>query len=112
MTQVVELPLFSDPYYEYTMSLQDQSFIFTFRWMERTRDWYLDIRLDDLTPVVLNYKLVTYYPMMVDYVLSSYGLTGYFLLSDSGTFETSKLSDSVESLSNYYRLFYVYEEEE
>lgn len=112
MTISVELPLFLDPFYEYTFTLEDQVFVITYKWLSRTRDWYIDITLEDLTPVLLNYKLVPNYPMIIDYDLSEHGITGYFLLINSGEFIDDRLSNSVESLSNYYRLFYFYEEEE
>lgn len=110
--QFTELPLYSEPYYEYRIALEDEARVVTFRWQDRTSSWYLDVKQDDLTPVVLGIKLVPYYPILADYQLQELGVNGYFVLVDSGDFITDKLSASPEALAQYYRLFYVYEEED
>ena len=113
MAQVfTELPLYSDPFYEYRIALEDQARVVSFRWQDRTSSWYMDIKQDDLTPVVLSIKLVPYYPILADYQLQESGLNGYLVLVDKGDFITNKLNESTNSLPQFYRLFYIYEEEE
>lgn len=109
MTSVVtELPLFSDPYFEYTTPLEDENFVITFRWNERSMDWYLEVFKEDLTPVIKSMKLVSYYPVMADFAFKESGLSGYFTLVDSGDKVSNKLKLGPQSLSQYYRLFYTY----
>lgn len=110
--QFTELPLYSDSYYEYRIALEDEARVVTFRWQDRTSSWYLDVKQDDLTPVVLGIKLVPYYPILADYQLQELGINGYFVLVDSGDFITDKIATSPEALAQYYKLFYVYEEED
>lgn len=113
MTQIsTELPLYSDPFYEYRIALEDEARAITLRWQDRTSSWYLDVKQDDLTPIVLGIKIVPYYPILADYQLQGFGINGYFVLVDSGDFVTDKLDTSPEALAQYYRLFYIYEEED
>lgn len=113
MAQIItELPLYNDSYYEYRIALEDQARVITFRWQDRTSSWYLDINQDDLTPLILGIRIVPYYPILADYQLQDKGLNGYFVLVDSGDFITDNLSNSPEALAQYYRLFYIYEEED
>ena len=108
----VELPLFSEPYHEYRTALEDQSVLLTFRWQDRTSSWYMDIKQDDLTPIVLGIKLVPYFPILADYQLQDRGLGGYLVLIDAGDFQSNKLNNSPAAMKQFYRLFYVYEEED
>lgn len=113
MAQVItELPLYDDPYYEYRIALEDEARVMTFRWQDRTSSWYIDLKQDDLTPIVLGIKLVPYYPILADYQLQEKGINGYLVLTDSGDFLSNKLDSSPESLAQFYRLFYIYEDED
>lgn len=108
---IVQLPLHADYYFEYSIPLEDDNFILTFLWQERSSAWYLDIRKDDLTPVVLGIKLVPYYPILADYQLKDFGLNGYFALEDSGQYISDSLNTTAEALYKNYNLFYIYPEE-
>ena len=110
-TIVLEIPTYVDPYFQYTTVIEDSTKLITLRWMDRTSSWYLDIKQEDLTPVVEGVKLVPYYPVLIDYALSDSGISGYFLLVDSGSYISNKLGDNPEALNQYYKLYYVYEEE-
>lgn len=110
MSISVELPLFDSDYYEYTINFEGESRIITFMWNYRSSCWHFDIRQDDLTPIVLGVKLVPYYPMLSDYQLQDHGLNGYLYLTDSGSYVSNKLNESIENLAKHYRLFYIYEE--
>jgi hypothetical protein len=113
MTQIVtEMPLYPEPYYEYRVALEDQARVVTFRWQDRTSSWHMDIKQDDLTPIVLGIKLVPYFPILADYQLQDKGLSGYFVLVDSGDFLSNQLNSSPKALQQFYRLFYVYEDED
>lgn len=108
---IIQLPLFTDVYHEYSLPLEDDNFILTFLWQERTSSWYMDIRKDDLTPVVLGIRLVIDFPILADYKLKDFGLNGYFVLEDKGQYISNKLSTSPEALADNYQLFYLYPEE-
>jgi hypothetical protein len=110
-TQVQELPLYDDPYFEYTLNIEDENKIFTLRWADRTASWYIDIKKEDLTPIIEGVRLVSYFPLLADYALSDKNITGYIYLVDSGDYISNKLSNNPEALKQYYRMFYIYEEE-
>ncbi|PUB40056.1 hypothetical protein C8K58_11442 [Pseudomonas sp. GV047] len=110
MTQTVsiEMPLYSDTKYRYGISLEGKSYQFTFYWNERCSQWQVDLRQDDQTPLVLGYALVPQYPMMLDYTLEEYGLTGYFLLLPINSTISNKITESSNIMSEFFSLFYVY----
>lgn len=107
-TVYVEMPLYSDDKYRYSISLEGQSWQFTFYWNTRCSQWHLDLRLEDQTAVVLGYAIVPQYPMMVDYNLEDYGLTGYFVLYPVNATISSKITEGSTVMPEFFSLFYVY----
>lgn len=107
---VVKMPLYSDDFYNYTISLQNQKYNISFLWNERDSAWRMSIKHEDLTPIVVGYKLVSSYPMMADYALEDDGLTGYFLLLPKSV-EVGLLGLNSGNMFQYYDLFYIFEEE-
>lgn len=105
---VIILPTYSDVYYTYSIGLEGKKFTLSFLWNDRDNAWRMSIRKEDLTPVVLGYKLVSSYPMMADYALQDDGLSGYFALIPNSN-DNYTLNDQPSSLSQYYTLFYIYE---
>lgn len=104
----VLMPTYSDVYYTYSIGLENNKFILSFLWNDRDKGWRMSIRKEDLTPIVLGYKIVSSYPMMADYALQDDGLTGYFVLIPNSN-ENYTLDDQPSSMSQYYSLFYIYE---
>ncbi len=103
---ITKLPLFTDVFYNYTVSLESRKYILSFIWNDRDNSWRMSIKLDDQTPVVLGYKLVSSYPMMADYSLETYGLNGYFILAPKSV-EVGLLSLDPNNMYQYYDLFYI-----
>lgn len=104
-----ELPLYPDSkYYTYSCALESKQFNFTFLWNDRDSSWRMTIKEEDLTEIVRAHRLVSSYPMMADYSLESYGITGYFLLLPK-TVDLEILNEQPGNLAQYYKLFYVYE---
>lgn len=111
MQNIKELPLFSDLQHRYSIDLEQKTFTIDFKWKSRTKNWYLSIEDQNQLPVITEYKLVAAYPMMIDYALQEFGLTGYFVLLDKGDFPTNSLNKTPKALKNNYRLFYIHNEE-
>lgn len=104
----LELPLYQDIYYTYSIGLETSKYVFTFLWNDRAKSWHMDIRKEDQTPVVLGIKMVSSFPLMADYTLEDHDITGYFVLMPK-TREMGILSDNPNNMAQYYRLYYVYE---
>lgn len=109
MATVIELPLYTDLKYRYGISLQGQSYQVTFYWNERCRQWHMDLRLEDQTPILLGYALVPQYPMAVDYNLEDIGLTGYFMLLPVNATISSKITEEASIMPTFFSLFYIYD---
>jgi hypothetical protein len=113
MTSVyVELPLYSDPSYQYNAPVENQSRRFKFNWNDRTATWQMDVYNEDGTPILIGQRLVAQYPMFVDYDLSVYGLTGYFMLIQKNANQLGRDNSLITDIPERYSLFYIYEEAE
>lgn len=62
---IYTLPTFEDPFYEYAVPLEGQSYVFRFRYNQREDCWYLSIyqpvlqdTTNDLTPLQTGIKMV------------------------------------------------------
>lgn len=111
-TVLVELPLYSDLSYRYSSSLETVSLQFKFYWNTRAKQWLMDIRLEDQTPLVLGYALVPQYPMLVDLPLENVGLSGHFELLPVNVAIASQLSQESSVMPEFFKLYYVYDVED
>lgn len=71
-------PLFSRPFYSYTVDLSDQTFSLTFRYSNRAQQWFMTIEDAEENILVRNVGLVPYYPLLQQYALED--VPGDFLL--------------------------------
>lgn len=110
-TNFVEMPLFDDLTYRYSLPLQGQSWQFKFYWVQRAMQWHMDIRKEDQTPVVLGYAMVPQYPMMEDYPLEDIGLTGRFVLMPVNVAVATAITLESSVMPEFFKLFYMYETE-
>lgn len=108
---MIEMPLYSDLSYRYSMPLEGKTWQFTFNWNSRCSQWHMDIRRDDQTPILLGYALVPQYPMTVDYTFEDYGLSGYFILLPVNSTISYKLNESSDTMPEFFKLYYSYDAE-
>lgn len=107
-TNIIELPLYTDPIYRYGATIEEESKQFTFYWNARCAQWHMDIHNEDQTEVVLGIPLVAQYPMLADYPLNSHGMTGYFQLLPINASQVDTLNDSILIMPQFFELFYIY----
>ena len=111
MAQVyTELPLYSDASYQYSAAVENQSRQFRFNWNDRTKSYQMDVINEDGTSVLLGMRLVPQYPMFVDYPLSKYSMTGYFLLMPKNLNQAALKIERTSDVSERFTLFYIFEE--
>lgn len=108
MPTAIELPLYTDLKYRYGIALEGQSYQFTFYWNTRGSQWHMDIKMEDQTPILLGCALVPQYPMLIDYNLEDIGLTGYFLLLPINATISNKITESSDTMPQFFNLFYIY----
>lgn len=104
-----ELPLYEDPHYRYSINLEGQARSLTFYWNSRTSTWHLDWKNPDGTVVFLGLPLVPQHPLIADYQLDAYGITGYLLLLPNAEGRNDPIMD-LATVPQFYKLFYIYEE--
>ncbi len=96
----------TSPIYEYSVSLEGNSYIIEIVYNERTQLNYLSLYDSDRNPIVLGTGLVPGYPMMVDYALPL--LTGFFLLIQKGELQSEPYKTFPDKLNQYYSFVYSY----
>lgn len=107
-TVYVEMPLYTDEKYRYGISLEGVSWQFTFYWNGKGKQWHMDIRREDQTPLVLGQPIVAQYPMLVDYNLEESGMTGYFLLLPVNNGIVDQMTEDSSVVPEFFKLYYVY----
>lgn len=107
-TVYVELPLYNQRNYTYGVSLEGRSYVLSFYWSVKSRQWHMDLRLEDRTPILLGQALVPQYPMFVDYNLEELGMTGYFELMPVNVALSTKVSEAGDIVPEFFKLYYVY----
>lgn len=105
----VQLPLYEEEDYTYTVSLEGQAYNLRIYYNRRMQVWFLDVTRDDGIDIALGVGLTAYAPILKEY--STPGLTGFmWLQSVGGNDNQTQLHPSL--LSKYYELFYIWQEEE
>lgn len=106
MEQFVELPLYEDEDYYYTVSLEGNAYQFRLYFNMRMQQWIYDLRYVDGDPIVLGEALVPNLPILLEYATP---LTGFLWLQPIGKEQNETVINPFE-LSKYYQLFYIWEE--
>jgi hypothetical protein len=109
-TLAVELPLFAEPSYQYNAAIENQSRLFKFSWNDRTTSWHLDIKNEDGTVIVEGLKLVPSYPMLADYQLDQFGITGHLVLVQENVGQNGSANLLITDIPDRYVLYYIYEQ--
>lgn len=110
MIMVQELSLYPDPSYTYTVNLEGNSYDITINYNVTLERWFMDIRLTgEETFLLQSAKMVPFHEIGQDYLLT--GLTGYFWLVPVGE-SIEKFKEEPQRLDTWFKLFYVYEQEE
>lgn len=105
----VNLPLFSDAEYEYSIALQGLSYILRFIYNERMKLYTLNLYDADRNPIVLGEALVPSYPIFFDYAISP--LSGYFYLSEKANVQSEPYKIYPDKLATHYNFYYIYDTE-
>lgn len=108
--QYVPLPLFEDEDYEYQISLESNSYLMRIYYNSRSKLWDWELKTEAGILVVAGETLVPNYPIGIDYSFEN--LTGYLWLEPTSNISSEKYKEFPFNLSNYYRLFYIYNDGE
>lgn len=108
--QYVSLPLFPDPFYEYSISLQGVSLIFRFTYSDRSEAYFIDLLDQDNNPIVMGERLVPGYPLFKDYAL--FPLTGWIWMEEIAEIISEPYKVYPDKIDEYYLMWYVYDDGE
>lgn len=103
--RVVELPLYQDAFYSYSVSLERVSYTIKFRYITRMQKWVFDLYTRDNLPVLLGQVIVPEHPIALDYVTP---LSGYFWLAPLPDVDPHKAEQYPRDIAKYYNFLYIY----
>lgn len=103
----INLPLYTDYFYSYTVSLENNTYELEFVYNQYGKKWYMSVYTEDRVPVVLGLALLPEYPIAIDYILPN--LSGFFWLYPVAELYTNKYLEEPEAISQYYSLKYAYD---
>jgi len=106
----VNLPLFTDSDYNYSVNLQGQSYVLDFKYNERVQLYFLSLLDAENNPIVLGEGLVPTYPILKDYAL--FPLTGFFWMEEKADILSEAYKVYPDKIAEYYSFFYIYSDEE
>lgn len=107
-----EIPLKTDAYYEELVTLQGTLYVLTFIYSSHYGRWHMNLKTSTGTEMVMGVALVPDFPMMLDYALEHYGITGAFWLMPITPESYKDTTTDVKALATYYQLYYAYDDEE
>lgn len=104
----VNIPLYSDAYYSYTIALESNSYTLEFTYSDRSEAYFISLFDEDNTLLVGGERLVPNYPMFKDYPLPN--LTGWFWMEEIADIFSQPYITYPDKLDQYYYLYYVYDD--
>lgn len=105
-TNYVNIPLFADPFYSYSISLEGNSYTLQFLYNERAQLYFLSMLDAENNPVVLGEAVVPTYPIFRDYALPL--LSGWFWLEEKANILSEPYKVYPDKLNEYYNMYYIY----
>lgn len=109
-TRYVDIPIIDSPFYDMSISLEGNSYIIEFTYVERIQLYTMALFDSDNNPIVQGVAVVPEYPIMLEYALPN--LTGSFLLTRKSANFAEPYKEFPDRLSEYYWMMYVYNEED
>lgn len=101
----VDLPLYADSFYSYSVSLENVSYTIEILYNERQKLWHMSLFTEDGDPIIQGIALVPQYPILQGYLID--GLTGFFWLTPIPSLTSEKYITEPESLNQYYTFKYI-----
>lgn len=102
---ITRLPLFDDPYYTYSIDLDNEAFEFTFRWNSRAQQWMMTLGNSEGETVIRNIPVVPAFPLLDQYSLES-PVGEIYLLAVNELEMTDPIPDP-RRVFDTHRLYYV-----
>lgn len=105
MANYVDIPIIDEPFYDLSISLEGNSYIIQFTYVERMNLYTMSLFDSDNNPIVQGIAVVPEYPIMLDYAIPD--LSGYFLLTKKATLLSEPYKTYPDKLTEYYWMMYV-----
>jgi hypothetical protein len=110
MINYVNLPLFSESFYDYSISLEGNSYILQFTYNERSKLYYLSLLDADYNEIVVGCAVVPYHPIMQNYAIDN--LSGFFWMEPKSDLVTDSYIEYPDKIHEFYNMYYIYITEE
>lgn len=104
----MELPLFSDPMYSYSVSILTNTYNFTFLYNTRMEKWTFSISEVGGDGIISGALLVPGFPILIDHDI---GFPGILYLESKGMKQGEALINPFE-INQFYNLYFVYDDKQ
>jgi hypothetical protein len=108
--QQVDLPIFNDTFYSYSVSLEGNRYTLTFLFLERLGQWVLTLQDSEGSVLVRNERLTPETLLFFDYKLP--GLSGGFYFQPNTQTAFQDEDNIITRPKEFYKLFYVFDDGE
>ena len=105
----VDIPIIDNPFYDMSISLEGNSYVIQFTYVERMSLYVMSLFNSDGTPLVQGVAVVPEYPITLDYAIPN--LSGYFLLTKKAELISEPYKTYPDKLAEYYWMVYLYDKE-
>lgn len=105
---IVELPLFDEVDYRYSITLEGEYYSFRFTYNETMQMYTLKVSDVNNVTLVSGVGVVPNYPMLADYVIGT--LTGALIMIPKSDKDIEFYKLYPKNLSQYYTLSYIYDD--
>lgn len=106
----VSLPLYPDSFYNYSVTLEGNSYIPEFTYSERMGLYTFSLYDAERNPLITGEALVPSYPMFREYALPD--LSGWFWMEEISTIISEPYKTYPDKIDQYYLFYYVWETED
>lgn len=103
----VQLPLYSDQDYTYSVALEGQSYRIRITYNSVMQLYTMQVSDSDGNPIISGLGLVPEYPIGADYIIGS--TTGNFILLPKANKDVESYKTYPDQIHKYYELSYLYE---
>lgn len=104
----INLPLYPDTYYSYSIALEGNSYNLEFYYVERCESYFVSLFDENSNAIVLGERLVPNYPIFRDYALIN--LSGWIWMEEIAKIISEPYKVYPDKIDQYYLMYYIYDD--
>lgn len=107
----IQLPLFNDTYYSYSINLEGNTYVLEFLYVERAKTWIFYLKDSEQNVLISGQRLTPNTLLFNNYKIDN--LTGgFYYTPTSDETDPDNMQSNVEQPKDFFRFFYIYDDGE